>query len=242
MSRVGCIIQARMGSERLPGKVMMDLAGEPVLAHVFRRMKMVGLDVVCGAFPDEPASAPLIELAKAHNVGVYLGDEKDVLNRYYGAAKELNLDGIMRVTGDCPLIDPVVCAKVLAAYETGLFDFVANDVYASYPIGLGCEVFGFGLLERAANHCGDPYGREHVSHWMKHLRGYSTWNLGCPINYIGALKLAIDTQFDLDYVRAIMNQKPEDYTLAATLAARDRAQAAGTLPEAPSWNQESRVA
>lgn len=161
-----CIVQARMTSKRLPAKMMLSLGGEPVIRHVLRRCQEIpGVDrVVCATPVDK--SRPLWREARALGITVVQGSEHDVLGRYRKAALLTNADIIMRVTGDCPLIDPEVCGRVLGLMEDGV-DCASNVMPRGFPKGLDCEVFTAAALERAHQEADDPYDREHVTPWMQ---------------------------------------------------------------------------
>lgn len=162
-----CIVQARLGSSRLPGKVMLSLGGEPVIRHVLRRcMDIAGIDKVICAVPDSPDSRPIERESKGLKCAVYRGSENDVLSRYYKAAWAVRAKVIMRVTADCPLIDPEICAKVLELLENGA-DYASNIMPRGFPDGLDCEAFTMDALEQAHQTADDPYDREHVTIWMQ---------------------------------------------------------------------------
>jgi len=153
-----CIVQARMTSTRLPGKVMLSLGGEPVIRHVLRRCQAIeGVDVVVCAVPDGDKSTPIKREAIALGVRVATGLEHDVLSRYHSAALAVDADIVMRITGDCPMTDPIACARILALLTDGV-DYVASQ---------DCEVFTFNALDRAHKEADDPYDREHVCPWMR---------------------------------------------------------------------------
>ena len=161
-----CIVQARLTSSRLPAKMMLSLGGEPVIRHVLRRCKEIpGIDQVICATPVEK-SEPLRIEAKALGVRVVQGSENDVLGRYRKAAVLVNADVIMRITGDCPLIDPEICGRVLNLMEDGV-DYASNVMPRGFPQGYDCEVFTMNALERAHKEADDPYDREHIGPWMQ---------------------------------------------------------------------------
>lgn len=160
------IVQARLTSTRLPAKTMLSLGGEPVIRHVLRRCKEIpGVDRVICATPVEK-SEPLKIEARALGVTVVQGSEHDVLGRFRKAALLVNADIIMRVTGDCPLIDPEVCGRVLDLMEDGV-DYASNVMPRGFPKGYDCEVFTMGALERAHMEADDPYDREHVTPYIQ---------------------------------------------------------------------------
>ena len=157
-----------MRSSRLPGKVMQDLAGRTVLDHVLTRCAAIpSADVVVCAMPDEAASDALEEVARKAGAATFRGSEADVLSRYAGAARSVNADIIMRVTSDCPLIDPDICGAVLALREAQCADYAANNMPPSFPHGLDCEVMTMGALAEVEVTAKEPYAREHVTPWLR---------------------------------------------------------------------------
>lgn len=170
---IGIIIQARMTSIRFPGKSMYPLLGKPVLQHVIERCKYIRgpkkhkITIVV-AVPDTDASEPLIQLAEHMKVENFCGHEYNVLKRYYAAARFFKFDVIMRITADCPFIDPKVCSEVLQLLMWRKLDYASN-VYPdrSYPQGLDCEVFTFDTLEAANVMAETIYDLEHVTPWMQ---------------------------------------------------------------------------
>lgn len=211
-----------MGSTRLPGKMAMDLGGKPVLWHTIMRAKQIGVPVSI-AIPETDQN-DLIWIANNCQVGVTLGPEADVLARYYYAALGMGLDAVMRLCGDQPLLDPNACRRVLEGFR-GDWDWCANDYHMTYPIGLGCEIFTMQALEQAHKEATKELDREHVIPWIHRHSQFSHKNFTCPINGVSHLRLTIDTQEDLDFVRRVDAAGPKDYSLRATLEAIDRAKA-----------------
>ena len=161
-----CIVQARLTSIRLPGKVMYPLYGEPVIRHVLRRAKQIeGIDRVVLAVPDDTRSTVLAVEARSLGVETFYGSETDVLERYFFAALNNRAKIIMRITADCPFIDPVVCAQVLTLLDGA--DYASNVYPRSSPKGLDCEVFTFHALTRAHREAIAPYDREHVTSFIQ---------------------------------------------------------------------------
>lgn len=196
------VVQARMGSSRLPGKVMLDLAGKPVLQHVLERCTRIeGVDVVVCAMPDEAASDPLAALIRSVGAEAFLGSETDVLGRYLGAAGSVGADVVMRVTSDCPLIDPAICEQVLALRRDDKLDYAANNMPPSYPHGLDCEAMSIDALARAATVADRPYDREHVTPWLR--RNARRGNVTCPRSGLSELRWTLDYPEDLAFLRAV---------------------------------------
>ncbi len=230
--RVGCIIQARLGSTRLPRKVLADIGGWPMIRHVVERMGKVGTPVVVACPPDD-----LLEIFDPWDGGVLAAptcDPNDVLQRYLLVARAHSFDAVMRVTGDCPLIDPEVCRRVLHLFLDEDLDYCANDLRPTYPKGLGCEVFTREALERAHQNVkiANQRDREHVTPWIiRGVRGdyFDGRNVRCPIVGVENLNFSVDTQEDLERVRLIDAQLPQGhlkYSLETTLGAWDRVRAA----------------
>ncbi|PKM94927.1 MAG: acylneuraminate cytidylyltransferase [Firmicutes bacterium HGW-Firmicutes-1] len=166
--KTGIIVQARMGSTRLPRKVLMNLEGQPMLVRVLERLKQViGIDEIIVATTTNEMDDAVELVARTQNVIVYRGSEEDVLSRYYEAAKKENLDIVIRVTGDCPLIDPLVITEILEFFKTNEYDIVSNATvdpqFRTYPRGLDTEIFSFKALEGANIKAVEKSHREHVT-------------------------------------------------------------------------------
>lgn len=184
---VGVVIQARMTSKRFPGKSMALLHGKPVLEHVIQNCKMIRhVNRVIVAVPDTKESEPMLELANKLGIFNFCGSENDVLGRYIGAANHFKLDVIMRITADCPFINPFVCNEVLDCLMFRKLDYCSNCFpNKTYPKGLDCEAFTWELLDAAdqstkigldasnlsieAIQARDD--REHVTPWMQRTMG-----------------------------------------------------------------------
>ena len=166
--KITAIIQARMGSTRLSGKVMKDLYGKTVLAHVIERVKQSELieDIII-ATTDHTKDEVIAEEALRCGVKVFRGSEEDVLSRYYYAARDNNSDVIVRITSDCPLIDSRVVDQIIAYYKYNSYEIVTNAssdlTKRTYRRGLDTEVFSFGMLEQAYHNAKEKYQREHVT-------------------------------------------------------------------------------
>ncbi|BBF91365.1 cytidylyltransferase domain-containing protein [Blastochloris tepida] len=203
------IVQARMTSTRLPGKVMMDLAGKPALSHVLERCRaVVGADIVVCAVPDAPESALIVETARALGCAAVAGDETDVLGRYLAAARAVSADVVMRVTSDCPLIDPAICADVLALRARTGADYAANNLTRTFPHGLDCEAFTTEALARADRATAEPFDREHVTPWLR--RTLNGVNLAAADPSHVSERWTLDHPEDLAFLRAVFARLPTD--------------------------------
>ncbi|MHC5737313.1 cytidylyltransferase domain-containing protein [Nostoc sp.] len=160
------IVQARMTSTRLPGKVLKKVLDKPLLEYQIERLKRVNLaDEIVIATTINSTDLPIIELCNRLSVPYFRGSENDVLARYHGAAKEHHADVVVRITSDCPLIDPQVIDKVIQFYldYRYKYDYVSNCLERSYPRGMDTEVFSFLALHQAFLEATEQPEREHVT-------------------------------------------------------------------------------
>ncbi|MBM3950594.1 MAG: spore coat polysaccharide biosynthesis protein F [Rhodospirillales bacterium] len=203
------IVQARMGSTRLCGKVLMDVGGKTVLDHVMTRCRAVaGGDVVCCAIPDTADSDPVAAEARRLGIAVFRGSESDVLDRYWRAARALKADVVMRITSDCPLIDPAVAAEVLGLRARDGLDYTCNNMPPTWPHGLDCEAMTFAWLDRAAREASKPHDREHVTPFIRAHPDSRKANLPCPIAGVAKHRWTLDTPADLAFMRALFPRLP----------------------------------
>ena len=210
-ARTVVIVQARSGSTRLPGKVLMDLAGRTVLRRVLERCAVIqGLDAVCCAIPDGNADEAVAEEAVRCGAVVTRGPEYDVLERYYRAAREVGAEIIMRVTSDCPLLDPAVASEVLRLVTTRGADYACNNLPRSWPHGLDCEALRFEWLERAAREAILPSEREHVTPYIRNHPRVHRMVLAGPGGDVAEHRWTLDTAEDLLLLRALFERMPED--------------------------------
>jgi len=160
------IIQTRMGSSRLPGKVLMDLGGDTMMARVVARVRAASaIDEIVIARTTGRADDAIVREARRVGATPYRGSERDVLARYLGAARETNADRVVRMTSDCPLLDPAVIDEVVAACGPDV-DYASNTQRRTYPRGLDVEVFHRDTLERIARLATSEPAREHVTAYL----------------------------------------------------------------------------
>ncbi|WP_395454994.1 cytidylyltransferase domain-containing protein [Azospirillum melinis] len=207
--RIVAISQARMTSTRLPGKVLMPAAGRPLLAHHLERLSCTpGLDAVVLATTVNATDDPVVECAQGLGVAVFRGDEQDVLGRFAGAAALADADLVVRVTADCPLIDPALIGRLIAAFQDGQpLDYLSIDS-TRYPRGLDAEIFPRRLLDEAAANATDPAEREHVTPYL--YRRPDRFRLGTAL----VPDLPLDS--DLEGQRWCVDE-PADYELVRRL-------------------------
>lgn len=215
-----CIIQARMGSTRLPGKVMLDLCGKTVLEHVIQRVKRVkNIDEIVIATTIDKKDNVIVEEAMKCGVKVFRGSEEDVLSRYYYAAKENKADVVVRITSDCPLIDPEITQRTIDYYliNKDKFDYVSNTLERTFPRGLDTEIFGFKVLEKAFNEATLQPDREHVTPYI--WDNPNMFSLGCYKNDVDYSKYrwTLDTEEDFELIKRIYEKlfylKSNDFSM-----------------------------
>ena len=163
--KIAIIIQARCDSERFPKKILKKIEKNPVLWHVIERCKKMNLPIVVNT-SERSIDDPIVKVAHDCGVNFFRGSPMDVLDRYYQTAKKFSVDLIIRITADCPLIDPIESLKVVEALKTGKYDYVALDG-TKYPDGLDTEGFTFTALSNAWNNAQLKSEREHVTPFIK---------------------------------------------------------------------------
>jgi glutamate-1-semialdehyde aminotransferase/spore coat polysaccharide biosynthesis protein SpsF (cytidylyltransferase family) len=198
------LIQARMGSSRFPGKVLEDLSGRPMLWHVVHRVRGAGrVERVVVATTDRAVDDPIARFCAQENIACFRGDEQDVLDRFYQAARADHADVVVRITADCPLIDPEVIDKVVERFQRGDCDYVSNAIRYTYPDGLDTEVFSFAALERAWREAGKPSEREHVTPYLRTGK-FRVANVESEIPVSPAqYRWTVDHPADLEFVRKV---------------------------------------
>lgn len=202
------LIQARLGSSRLPGKVLLPLAGRTVLAHVIMRCRAAAVGEVVVATTTAAGDGAVASAAASLGAGVFRGDEDDVLARFAGAARAFPADHYVRITADCPLTDPALVAEVLAGHVAGGYDFSYNDVPAVYPSGYDVEVMTAAALAWVDAHGRDTVSREHVTpYFFDHAADFRVLKVGGPANLFPAgLRLALDEAADYELLREVFNR------------------------------------
>ena len=227
--RTIAIIQARMSSSRLPGKVLLNIAGEPMLARVVERARRAKLvDQVIVATTTDPSDDPVAEYCTERGYDFTRGSLHDVLDRYYQAARQFDADVIVRLTADCPVLDPGVVDLTIEQLKDNM-DFVANrlppPMGRTFPIGLDTEVCTFTALENAWQNATEKHQREHVMPYIYEGVNLqpSTFNLQTgvsPRNFkiallnhdpdYGTLRWTVDTPEDLEFIREVFARFDND--------------------------------
>ncbi len=204
--KIIAIIQARMGSTRLPGKVLEELAGQPLLTHLVNRtIQAKTLDDAIVATTRQPDDDAIAQICKQHAWACFRGSKDDVLDRYYQAALFFKADIIVRLCADNPLIDPRIIDTVVEAHLDSSADYTYNGVAGHFPLGLDTEVFSFKSLEKVFKQAKQGYEHEHVTPYIyQHPEVFkiqsveATGKLRRP-----DLRLTVDTEEDLRLIREI---------------------------------------
>lgn len=161
-TKVVAIVQARMGATRLPGKVLKDILGKPMLWHLVTRVKKAKyIDDVVIATTIDKGDDSLEEFAVDNSLGVYRGSENDLVDRFFNAGKKYGADVVVRIWGDCPLIDPALIDKVLLEFIHGDYDYANNFNPPTYPVGMNFEVYSSKSLEKIWKETDDKFYREY---------------------------------------------------------------------------------
>ena len=204
MSRTVAIIQARTSSTRLPGKVLKPVCNQSVLAHVINRARAIGgLSEVAVATSTRAEDRVIVALADSMGAPCFTGSEQDVLDRYYEAAQRFHADAVVRITADCPLLDPGVSWSAIERFHAGDADYASNMHPQTFPDGLDTEVMSMEALQRAWREATLESDREHVTPYFYNNPGsFRLANVEGSIDHSGK-RWTIDYPEDLDFVRAV---------------------------------------
>ncbi len=226
--KVCVIAQARMGSDRLPGKVLKEVLGKPLLGYQCERLARSKMtDELIIATTTALADDAVVEFCRKNSLVFFRGSEEDVLERFYKAALRQRAQVVVRVTADCPLIDPEILDRVIAFYleNRPRFDYVSNVLMRTYPRGLDCEVFGFTVLEEAAREARLQDEREHVTPFIyKHPERYRLGHVTQAVDE-SRRRWTVDTPEDYEFVKRILTELyPKDpyFTMKDVLELLDR--------------------
>jgi spore coat polysaccharide biosynthesis protein SpsF len=232
--RVVTVIQARMSSTRLPGKVLREVNAKPLLGYQIERLRRVKkTDDLVVATTVNPADDLLVEFCRRQGVNCLRGDEDDVLSRYHRAGEQFGAEAVVRITADCPLIDPGVIDRVIETYrdDPGKYDYVANTLERTYPRGMDCEVVPWRVLDEAHREATTLPEREHVTKFIyDRPERYRLRNVAYSSDQ-SAHRWTVDTPEDFELIRRILEalypDKPQ-FTLEDCL---------GLLRQHPAWSE-----
>lgn len=209
INRTNCIviIQARVDSKRLPGKVLSNIEGKPMLWHIIDRIKKMKCGRVIVATTTRKIDDDIARIARKSGIKCFRGKSSDVLDRFFKAALKFKANVIVRITADCPLIDPRESEKVVSKFLNGSYDYVSNDS-KTYPNGLDTECFSFDSLKKAWKEAKLKSEREHVTQYI--WKNPDKFKIGIVHNTRKTtpshLKWSVDYKDDLDFVRQIYSR------------------------------------
>lgn len=204
------VIQARMGSKRLPGKVLLDLKGKPDLWHVVNRVSRAkNIDKIVVATTTLQEDLLIEDLCRKEHINVFRGSVDNVLDRFYRTISAFveqgdNIEFIVRITADCPLIDPRIIDAVIDRMKEGNYDYVSNVIPPTYPDGLDVEVFTFRALKEAQEHARLPSEREHVTPYIINNQSLNKSNISYTSD-LSSLRWTLDEPEDYELIRQIFD-------------------------------------
>jgi len=204
---LGCIIQARMGSTRLPGKVMTLIDSTPSIFHTINQLKHCpSIDKIIVATTKNPEDDEIEKYVLSIGIDVFRGDSEDVLSRYYNCAQKYSLSSILRVTADCPLIDPLIVEEGISHFLTNSYDYVTNTFPRTFPDGNETEIFSFKALETAYSNSILPSEHEHVTPYFRNNKDdFKIKNFTNSEN-ISHLRWTLDYDVDLKLIKLIISK------------------------------------
>lgn len=214
--KVVAIIQARMGSTRLPNKVMKPIGGVPMIELLLARLaKSKEIDQIVLATSTDERNIPLVEHVQTLGITCVCGSENDVLNRYLVAARQVQADIVVRITGDCPLIDPELVDQAIQKFKSANVDYLSNTSPATYPDGLDTEVFSIQALEQAGRESQDPFDHEHVTPYLRRPGVFQTAALTHNQD-LSSLRWTVDESVDFEVVTKIFSHFAPDIQFSWT--------------------------
>jgi len=218
--KISAIIQARLGSTRLPGKVLMDLGGKTVLARVVGRLRRsTRVDEILVATTDSVADDAIVRECRQLEVSCFRGSENDVLDRYYRATRAFAAGAVVRITSDCPVIDPQIVDETIRVFQQQCGDYASNVFPRTYPRGLDTEVFTVAALEQAWRDAHASYEREHVTpYFYQHPELFRLVSQSGQID-CSQYRWTLDTAEDLEVLRTIYARfgNWDDFTWSETV-------------------------
>jgi len=203
--KIVAIVQARMNSSRLPGKAMLKVNEVPLIDLLLSRLSLANrINEIILAVPTESSNDILRDHVASLGYSVFSGNCDDVLDRYYSAAKNSQADIVLRITGDCPLIDPTIVDEVVEYFLTSDFDYVTNASPPTYPDGLDTEIFTFQALENAWKNASSDFEREHVTPYIRETGLFKTGNYSYHTDHSNS-RWTVDEKSDFEVIRNVFN-------------------------------------
>ena len=209
--KIVAIVQARMGSTRFPDKVMKPLMGEPMIGMLLARLSLSKeIDRIVVATSVDHRNKPLVEYLENLGFDCERGSENDVLGRFLQAARKHGANIIVRITGDCPLVDSELVDECIRAFKTSKVDYLSNVAPPTYPDGLDIEVFSMEALERAGAESQDSFGREHVTPYLRANHSFSKSSIKNEVD-LSSLRWTVDEPANLKVVEDVFSHFSPEY-------------------------------
>jgi len=203
MKKITAIVQARIGSSRLKGKVLKKINGKEIILLLLKRLSLAKkIDDIIVAIPDKKQDDQLYYILKKNNFKVFRGSENNVLNRYYKCAKKFSSKNILRITGDCPLVDPKLIDKLAKIFLKNKFDYVSNVEERTFPTGMDIEIFTFKSLEIANSNVISNHDKEHVTQYFLKNDLFKRYNY-CDNKNFSNFRITLDTIYDFRLIKKI---------------------------------------
>lgn len=206
MKKVNAIVEARMGSTRLPGKTLMPIVGQPAIKLLIDRLRLSkSIDDIILATTANPEDDAIEKLCRENHITCFRGSSEDVLGRVYNAATKYGTDVVVEVTGDCPLLDPWLIDECIEMFLKSDFDYLSNFLLQSYPPGIDVQIFTYDALEKMHLAARDPKSREHVTLYIvKHPEEFKMHNISAPPElHYPDWHLELDEPKDYELIRKI---------------------------------------
>ena len=201
--KIGIIVQCRYNSTRLKGKILKKILNKTILEILIERLNEVKrADNICLAIANHKNDSKIINLVKKIGINYHIGSELNVLKRYYDCAKKNKFNTIMRITSDCPLIDPIILDKLIYSYVKSNVDYMSNGLIRTFPLGMEAEIFSFKTLEKAYKNSKNDYDKEHVTTYIKSNKNFSKKNIKSNKN-LSKYRFTLDTIEDYELITQI---------------------------------------
>jgi glutamate-1-semialdehyde aminotransferase/spore coat polysaccharide biosynthesis protein SpsF (cytidylyltransferase family) len=212
--KIYALIQARLKSTRLPGKILKKINGkESIIFMVDRLKKCKNIEDTIILIPKGKTDDKLYNFLKKKKLKVFRGSENDVLDRFYNCAKKLNIKHILRLTSDCPFIDPILVDKIINAYKKGNYDYVSNIIFRSFPDGMDTEIFSYKSLSFARNNLNNSFDREHVTKYFLRSDQLKKKNIFFGKKNYQNIRLTLDYKEDLELLNKLSKKLTENFCL-----------------------------
>lgn len=196
-----------MNSRRLPGKILKKIKGKTTFLEylIFRLKKSKNINQILIACSKNKKDKKIINFCKKNNINYFIGDEKNVLKRYYDSAKYIKSKNILRITSDCPFTDPKLIDKSIILYNKKKIDYFSNTIERTFPVGLDHEIFNFKALKLAFHNAKSLYDKEHVTPYIRRSKKIKKYCLKLKTN-LSYIRITLDTKKDLENLRMIANK------------------------------------